>query len=341
MPPAMHFQSRPVLRYRFFAAAILWALTLCSLNARSALAHPEDDVGNVGNLSRGISTEGGTMIEFGDEGESVYVLVGASVPGIKRQGGEHGDETTLYFWVSLRAFVPVGATDSSVAPLPVAGVTITPVTRIHGPHDGVTTSMRFVPIDVRRDVLGGIQWTASVQAIGLAYSIERPLHVGHGHEGEDSHADHDQERAELEVFARIAVDLVGVRIAQSLTEELFAGGQLGTLQSTAGIRWNLSEVTSLVLSIGGRGGAALGALHHEGGREAAVYADAELFGQIQLLLATRFMPLNLRLEGGYHLFGLSPLAPESDGGDEHDHHEGEGHGAHGHPFLAISVGGMF
>jgi hypothetical protein len=285
-----------------------------------SMAHHGDGTGDLGNLGRGIGIETGSMIEIGHDAP-VHILVGASFSGVKFYEPDHHTHYR-YFWVSFQGFVPVGG-DGSSPVLPMMGINLTPVTRITTTHEGTTSSIRFSPIEIRRDVSSGINSSVSVQAIGMAYAVDRPL-VGEFNE---------EQKAEFEKYARIAVDILGLRFAQTTNEENFWGGQVGSVQALTGLRWNLNEKTALSLALGGRSTLSFGKLGDADGL-ASLY-EVDVFAQVQLLLAGAFVPMQFRLEGGYHLFGLSQAHDHSaESTDEHSH-------SHGHPYLVLSAGLFF
>ena len=298
---------------RLLIAFSIYSVTL----SPGVWAHHGDETGNLGNLGNGYGLETGTMIELGHEQSPVHILVGATLPGLAQETGDH-HVVYRYFWVSFRMFTPLGGPEARG--IPMLGVNVTPVTRVQTQHDGSAWSLRFAPIEVRRDVGSEIEWSGSFQALGMAYSIDRPL------EGEFK----EGQKAQFEKFARIAVDLLGIRVAQTrdeaLGENVFRGLQIGSVQALGGLRWNLTESSSLALTVGVRGGGALGARSPEAKFGSSHFYELDTFAQIQWLLQTAFTPLQLRLEGGYHLFGLS--------GEEDGH-------LHGHPYLAISAGTWF
>jgi hypothetical protein len=291
--------------------ALILVLFLSFLMPDAARSHHGDETGNLGNLGNGFAVESGAMIELGHDESPVHILVGATLPGWTRETVDH-HLSYRYFWVSFRVFTPL--TGPEAGRLPVVGVNITPVSRVESSHHGTAWSVRFAPMEIRRDLGSAIDWSASVQAIGMAFSVDRPL------VGEYS----EEQKARFEKFARIAVDLLGLRLAQSTDQDLFTGFQIGSVQVLGGLRWNLNEQASLALAVGVRGGGAIGGSERTPNFGSVSMFEIDTFLQIQLLLQKAFIPLQLRLEGGYHLFGLTSQ------GDPH-----------GHPYLAISAATWF
>ena len=170
--------------------------------------------------------------------------------------------------------------------------------------------------------------SVSVQAIGynIYHEFDRHEHGGHG-------AATEEHQHALTAFAQIGADLLGFRYARFSEQGKFIGGQLAALQGQIGANWRPDESVTIRVSLGGRGNVAFGALGND--RELGLVYEADAFARIQTLLGQGAVRWAIGLEGGYHLLGAEHTGHSHSDAGAHDH------GAHGHPYVMITLGGSF
>lgn len=300
---------------------VFWAVLL----PVQAWSHPGHDMTTL--FGSGLSVGSGTMIEVGHD-EPVQILVAVSYSG---WGTPTADHLVFYryFWVSAQSSFTGGPS----AELASIGLNIVPVSRVTASHEGVITSLRYFPIEIRRDVVSGIDSSLSVLAIGWARRSEGALGGGHGSHGHDD-GDHVHETPHFTKFAQIAVDVIGLRVADFADEGLFLGGQVGAVQVQAGLGWNINENHSLTVSLGGRGSLAAGTDVSD--PRFKLFGEGDAFAQIQYLLDLTWAQLSFQAEGGFHMMGTWHPDYAQVGGAPEGHER-----AHGHPYVAIGAGASF
>jgi hypothetical protein len=176
-----------------------------------------------------------------------------------------------------------------------------------------------------------MNFSYAIQAIG--WTIHTAKALGHEHDHGVAALDEHTHQA-VTLFASLAADVLGLRFAQFADHGEFLGGQVGALQGQAGLGWSPTQAVTLQLSIGGRGNLAVGSMGAE--NNLALVHEMDLFGRIEALLGKGQIRWNVGLETGFHQLGV--LEP----GEAHDHATVTAdHGAHGHAYVMISVGGSF
>lgn|GEM_PF-4932389 len=311
--------------YQSLKSALVLMVLAAALPVHAHHQDPTLDPRLAGNA--GISVGTGSLFEIG-HGDEMQVLFSVSWTGIDRDTGNH-HVYYRYFSVGTQMTLAIGADGLADGAPNTLAINVVPVSRVETSHSGTTQTWRALPIEVRRDLDSGMSASVSIQAIGynIYHEFGRHEHGGHG-------ASADDHQHAVTTFAQIGADLLGFRYARFSEQGDFIGGQLAALQGQIGANWRPDESVTIRISLGGRGNIAVGALRDD--RELGLVYEADAFARIQALLGQGAVRWALGVEGGYHLLGA-----EHTGHSHSDSGAASDHGAHGHPYVMITLGGSF
>lgn len=302
----------------------IFFLLLFLFFAWSVLVHAHNGDGDSlpgGPGSSGINAGSGIMIELGEADAPPQVLVAVSYPGALREtGNEH--VSYRYFWVSAQTTVAAREPQEGSV-LTSIGLNIVPVSRIEASSNGVISSLKYFPIEVRRALDVGLDASVNVSVIGWTRYNESAV----GREPSE------HELAKVIKFAQVALDVVGFRFANLQERGQYFASQLASVQMQAGLGWNINRRVSLRISIGGRGAVSVGSVMQVSAY--GVMAEDGLNARLQAFFTTAHAILNAYFEAGYHRTDL--MGPGFSVGSAEDYHEA----LHGHPYLMIGAGAAF
>ena len=317
------------------------------VSSSSAHAHHVGDAGPVDGRGAGVGFIAAPMVEIAPSAEGGYeisplqVLIGVTYRGYDPEAGTHGEhpsELTRYFWVSgsvIAANLEEGSKFGDTFNL-----TVVPVTQYRFWDDSSRT-VRFLPTEIKRDVEMGMNSSVTVSAVGFSYTVQ--THRTDGTEPVDHQNPGNGEPIDppgsvtpgagglpkgLNLFARIAVDALGVRY---MNLESLGGSSVGfqpvVVSGAVGGPWDINKTVSLMLSLGVRAAATLAG--GASGGKTAILTEEEAFLRIEALLNVFHARMGAFVEGGLH-------------GDSSHFVSGDGeNGFDGHGYLMFGVRTQF
>jgi hypothetical protein len=253
---------------------ILLLALLTGLFSSSTPALANSDWSMKGDLTVGTAVVG----EAEDDAMEMKVLVRAEYKGFK--GTSKDPNTTYrYFWVKASVGFNTEPDEAGGTVVNSVVVNVTPVTKISEVGD-IISATRYGQLEIRRNVELKIAGSVNVSVIGFSKSIEKPLL------GPDGPA----KFARFTKFVQVAVDLVGLRVTSFADEKSpFIGAQIGGVQASAGIGWNINDSVSIKVSLNAKGNLAYG--------QYAV-TETDFYGQIALLFKHAYQRYSLYAAGG-------------------------------------------
>jgi hypothetical protein len=188
-----------------------------------------------------------------------------------------------YFWIEGEFIVGrSGTAPGAPIDLTQMEINVTPMQVNRLPHDGdplgTQGTFRIMPIRIKRELDLGLNASATVHVLGYSIQKNAPLVLDR-----------------LNSFMQVGIDLLGVQYLNLKAGGSFTGLEVGRVDISGGLAWNMTDKLTLRLSIGIGTSASVG----NRGLGVGVGLTVEAFSKLELLLKTTFGHLSLFLASEY------------------------------------------